>query len=358
MTTKNKTHNKNSSDGTDVVLTGRGVQFAVDTSNVPPVAATNNNPNNDNNNDNNKNNNNKYRAQALRGNLTREQKDRDPLFYYEVVSVLGVGSMGSVAKVKKRAQVIGGSARRELQTHFQRERRMKTCFELPLVGGFLAYCLKGLLNQDPTIVTTSSNERTTNNNSSNRSIGSTTNSSLLQPAAHGVVEDYNDPAYRDNDDDDDDDDGLTNNSSNNSSNRYELICAMKSIHLNRVTDPDFVQELKNEVSILKKLDHPHIVKAIETFEHRNQIFIVMELCSGGDLYSRDPYTEAEAARIVASITSAIAYMHSKNICHRDLKYENILFVNSLPRAEIKLIDFGLSRKFGGDEELTEGVGTM
>ena len=63
------------------------------------------------------------------------------------------------------------------------------------------------------------------------------------------------------------------------------------------------------------------MRAIETFEQRNQIFIVMELCSGGDLYSRDPYKEEEAARIVSSILSAIAYMHSKNVAHRDLKYE-------------------------------------
>lgn len=96
---------------------------------------------------------------------------------------------------------------------------------------------------------------------------------------------------------------------------------------------------------------------METFEHRNQIFIVMELCSGGDLYTRDPYTEAEAARIVGSILSAISYMHSRNVCHRDIKYENILFMNDSPRAEVKLIDFGLSAKFG-QEKLTEGVGTI
>lgn len=77
----------------------------------------------------------------------------------------------------------------------------------------------------------------------------------------------------------------------------------------------------------------------------------------GDLYSRDPYTEEEAARISSSILSAIAYMHSKNIIHRDLKYENILFANTSPKAEIKLIDFGLSAAFGQDA-LTDGVGTM
>jgi serine/threonine protein kinase len=84
----------------------------------------------------------------------------------------------------------------------------------------------------------------------------------------------------------------------------------------------------------------------------------MELCTGGDLYARDPYTEEEAARITSSILSAVAFMHAKGVTHRDLKYENILFVDSSPRAEIKLIDFGLSKVFfGGTAELTDGVGT-
>lgn len=82
----------------------------------------------------------------------------------------------------------------------------------------------------------------------------------------------------------------------------------------------------------------------------------MELCTGGDLYARDPYGEEEAARITSAILSAVSYMHSKGIIHRDLKYENILFVDNSPRSEVKLIDFGLSKVFG-KEELTEGVGT-
>ena len=96
----------------------------------------------------------------------------------------------------------------------------------------------------------------------------------------------------------------------------EMKYAMKSIHLNRITDDTFVEELQNEIQILKQLDHPHSVRLIETFNHRNQVFIVMELCSGGDLYTRDPYTEEEAARIVCSILSAVSYMHQKGIVHR------------------------------------------
>lgn len=105
-------------------------------------------------------------------------------------------------------------------------------------------------------------------------------------------------------------------SSHHRRSKYQMTYAMKSIHLNRITDESFIQELQNEIEILKQLDHPHIVRPIETFNHRNQLFIVMELCSGGDLYARDPYTEEEAARIVSSILSAVSYMHLKGIVHR------------------------------------------
>jgi len=226
------------------------------------------------------------RSKHLNRNLMREQVDRDPLFYYEVVSVLGVGSMGSVAKVKKRDSAMGGSARKGLQEHFRRERKMKNCFNIPLVGGLFQFCLSGFAKGPES--------------SDGMTRVSSATSSLLMPLG-ARVEDYND---------------LHGESL---STRGQTVYGMKSIHLSRITDKAFVQELKNEIQILRNLDHPHIVRAIETFEHRNQIFIVMELCSGGDLYSRDPYTEDEAARIVSSILSAVSYMHTKNIIHRDLK---------------------------------------
>lgn len=83
-----------------------------------------------------------------------------------------------------------------------------------------------------------------------------------------------------------------------------------------------------------------------------------QACHGGDLYARDPYTEDQAARITSAILSAVAYMHSRGVIHRDLKYENVLFANQSPTAPIKLIDFGLSKEMKEHEKLDEGAGTM
>ena len=118
--------------------------------------------------------------------------------------------------------------------------------------------------------------------------------------------------------------------------KNEPYYALKSIHLDRVHDPLFVNELRNEIAIMKRLDHAHIVRPIETYESRQgHLYMIMELCSGGDLYTRDPYTEDQAARIVSGVISAVGYMHEHNIIHRDLKYENVMFVNNGPKAEIK-----------------------
>lgn len=64
-----------------------------------------------------------------------------------------------------------------------------------------------------------------------------------------------------------------------------------------------------------------------------------------------------AHNVESLIFLSLYYINTCHSLHRDLKYENILFVNDSPLAEIKLIDFGLSRAFG-NEELTDGVGTM
>jgi serine/threonine protein kinase len=79
--------------------------------------------------------------------------------------------------------------------------------------------------------------------------------------------------------------------------KQDLVFALKSIILDRVS-PIFLKELENEIHILKSMDHPNIVKAIEVYRAHKQIYLVLELCDGGDLYTRSPYTERQAGRIV------------------------------------------------------------
>jgi calcium-dependent protein kinase len=88
-----------------------------------------------------------------------------------------------------------------------------------------------------------------------------------------------------------------------------FLYALKYISPDSVS-PEFVAELKNEINILRCLDHPNIIKAHEVFRCKNkQMFIVLELCDGGDLYTRAPYTERQAARIITKLLSAVRFVY-------------------------------------------------
>jgi len=133
--------------------------------------------------------------------------------------------------------------------------------------------------------------------------------------------------------------------------------ALKTIQLARVS-AEFLAELRNEIAILRALDHPGIVRPLEVWERKRQIFFVMELCRGGDLYARAPYTEEQARHITAQIVEAIRYLHARGIAHRDLKFENILYESTAPDARVKLIDFGLSKSYNRGTRMEESVGTL
>ena len=92
--------------------------------------------------------------------------------------------------------------------------------------------------------------------------------------------------------------------------------ALKSIILDRISTT-FIVELKNEIDILNAMDHPNIVKLHEVITHKKQIYMVQELCDGGDLYTRLPYTEKDSAYITGKLLSAVKYMHDHAIVHRD-----------------------------------------
>lgn len=111
-----------------------------------------------------------------------------------------------------------------------------------------------------------------------------------------------------------------------------------------------LRQLKYEIEILSTIDHPNIIKLYDVYEDNKYIHLVFEYCSGGDLFdeiaSRGHYSENEAAGLIWKMLLSINHLHSVGICHRDIKPENFLFDSKLSTKELKLIDFGLSSKFG------------
>jgi calcium-dependent protein kinase len=142
------------------------------------------------------------------------------------------------------------------------------------------------------------------------------------------------------------------------------VFAVKVIRV-RDADADMRGRLLDEIEYMTEMDHPNIVKVFETFRStRGDFALVMELLSGGELYehlldSEDGrYDEPVAARLFEMMCKAVSYIHGKKICHRDLKLENFVFDEASEEAQIKLIDFGLSRRHGlGIKRMKTAVGT-
>ena len=128
-------------------------------------------------------------------------------------------------------------------------------------------------------------------------------------------------------------------------------------------DKSDMELAKVEIDILKIAQHPNIIKLYDVFENENYIYIIMEYCSGGDLLSYFEHfeyelPEAKVCEIIHKLSMAIYYLHSYGIVHRDLKPENILMTDLTSNADIRLLDFGLSKFVGNDEKCTEPYGTL
>ena len=128
-------------------------------------------------------------------------------------------------------------------------------------------------------------------------------------------------------------------------------------------DKSDLELAKVEIDILKIGQHPNIIKLYDIYENENYIYIIMEYCSGGDLLSYFEHYEYElketrVCEIIHKLSMAIYYLHSYGIVHRDLKPENILMTDLSPEADIRLLDFGLSKIVGNEEKCTEPYGTL
>lgn len=125
-------------------------------------------------------------------------------------------------------------------------------------------------------------------------------------------------------------------------------------------------EIKNEIDILKKLDHPNIVKIYEFYETNDSYYIVTEYCKNGELYGyiKNQYTEQQLAVLFYQVFSGLCYLHDNHILHRDLKLENILISEVEKDLNfkqnffwIKIIDFGTAKIFEKNKSEKTVVGS-
>jgi len=119
----------------------------------------------------------------------------------------------------------------------------------------------------------------------------------------------------------------------------------------------------DELDMLQRLQHPHIVRFVDWFESRDKYYIVTELATGGELFDRiceqGKFTEKDASQTIKQVLGAVDYLHSKNVVHRDLKPENLLYLTKEPDSDLVLADFGIAKMLDAkDEVLTTMAGSF
>lgn len=119
--------------------------------------------------------------------------------------------------------------------------------------------------------------------------------------------------------------------------------AMKILDRNTIVKHKMVEQIKREISIMKLVRHPNVVRLYEVLASRTKIYIILEFITGGELFDkivhRGRLSEVEARRYFQQLIDGVDYCHSKGVYHRDLKPENLLLDS---QGNLKISDFGLS----------------
>ncbi|KAJ4409057.1 Calmodulin-dependent protein kinase cmk2 [Didymella pomorum] len=115
------------------------------------------------------------------------------------------------------------------------------------------------------------------------------------------------------------------------------------------------QMVYDELEMLQKMKHPHIVKFHDWFESRDKYYIVTQLATGGELFDRicekGKFTEKDAAETIRQVLDAVNYLHQHNCVHRDLKPENLLYLTREPNSSLVLADFGIAKMLDSKHEV-------
>ncbi len=138
----------------------------------------------------------------------------------------------------------------------------------------------------------------------------------------------------------------------------EEFVAIKCYNKTKIGSSSTFTRIIQEIELMRNLDHPNVIKIYEIFENSKFIFIVLEYVDNGDLLSYmkkyGTFTEQHYIPIFFQILNALNYLHSLNILHRDIKLDNILLNKE---GEVKICDFGVSRRMRRDKIIFEHIGT-
>lgn len=144
---------------------------------------------------------------------------------------------------------------------------------------------------------------------------------------------------------------------------YRAMKVMKKVKKNFNEEEE--NKMKNEINILKGLDHPNIIKVFEFYSTETNFYIISELCLGGELFDKiiksKHFNENVAAHIMKQLLSAVHFCHQYNVIHRDIKPENIMLETKEDAEKnyfnIKLIDLGTASIFKDNTMLNKQIGT-
>ncbi|KAL7379229.1 hypothetical protein ABVT39_024628 [Epinephelus coioides] len=127
---------------------------------------------------------------------------------------------------------------------------------------------------------------------------------------------------------------------------------------------DCRMDILNEIAVLESAKaNPYVVALHEVYETKNEIILVLECAAGGEIFNQcvadngEAFTEKDVIRLAKQILSGVAFLHHNNVVHLDLKPQNILLTSDRPLGDIRIVDFGLSRRMDKITEVREILGT-
>ena len=142
-------------------------------------------------------------------------------------------------------------------------------------------------------------------------------------------------------------------------NRY---VAIKIINKKSMSEFD-MENIRHQIEILKIATDEYVLQLLDIIENESYLYIITELCKGGDLYSylnqrSFKIPETKAAKLIYKLTKSVSFLHALGIIHRDLKPENILMTDMTDDADIRISDFCICKRLEPNETTKEIVGTL